>query len=146
MPQAMTMYFDEGARSSARLAAVQALYQMETSGAGVESVIAEFIEHRLDGADGGHFADILRGVVERQRKIDPLIDRHLAKHWTLARLDATARAILRAGVYELIARDDIPAAAAIDEYVELARAFFDDGDEPRFINAVLDAAAREARR
>lgn len=144
---AMKIDFGHQARSAARLAAVQALYQMEASGAGVEGVIAEFIEHRLDadGADAEHFADVLRGVVERQRKIDPLIERHLAKNWTLGRLDATARAILRAGVYELIARDDVPTAAAIDEYVELAKAFFDDGDERRFINGVLDAAAREAR-
>ncbi len=141
-------------RNAARVAAVQALYQMETSGVGVEAVIAEFATHRfgvvVDGieypdADVEHFADILRGVVERQRRIDPVIERHLAKSWTLGRLDATARAILRAGVYELTMRADIPAAAAIDEYVEVADDFFGDGDEKRFVNAVLDAAAREAR-
>lgn len=140
-------------RSAARLAAVQALYQMEQSGAGVESVIAEFVEHRLgrsiEGgelhqADAAFFADIARGVVEAQRRIDPLIERHLARTWTLSRIDATARAILRAGVYELVRRADVPPRAAIDEYVEIAKAFFD-GEEPRFVNGVLDAVARDAR-
>jgi N utilization substance protein B len=136
-------------RSTARLAAVQALYQMEQSGAGVERVIAEFIDHRLghpiEGADlheadAAFFADVVRGVVDAQRRID----RHLAQNWTLGRLDATARAILRAGAYELIRRADVPASAAIVEYVEIAKAFFE-GEEPRFVNAVLDALAREAR-
>lgn len=141
-------------RSAARLAAVQALYQMEHSGAGVEGVIKEFVDHRLgraiDGdelheADSELFSDIARGVVETQRRIDPVIERNLADNWTLARIDATARAILRAGVYELMRRGDIPERAVIDEYVEIAKAFFD-GEEPRFVNAVLDAVARDARR
>ena len=140
-------------RSAARLAAVQALYQMEQSGAGVESVIEEFLEHRLSPVpetgglhrpDAGFFADIARGVVEGQRRIDRAIEANLARNWTLGRIDATARAILRAGVYELMRRDDVPAPAAIDEYVEIAKAFFD-GEEPRFVNAVLDAVARSAR-
>ncbi len=142
------------ARSAARLAAIQALYQMETAGVGVESTIQEFIAHRLgneiDGvnfheADAEFFADILRGAIEAQSRIDPYIERQLAKNWTLARLDATARAILRAGLFELIQRPDVPFCVVIDEYVEIANDFFD-GDEPRFINAVLDAAAREARK
>lgn len=140
-------------RSAARLAAVQALYQMEQSGAGVEGVIAEFLEHRLgrpiEGdeiheADPEFFADIARGVVDAQRRIDPVIERHLARNWTLSRIDATARAILRAGVYELVRRPDVPPRATIDEYVEVAKAFFD-GEEPRFVNGVLDAVARDAR-
>lgn len=140
-------------RSQARLAAVQALYQMEASGAGAESVILEFRAHRLgaeiDGAslreaDPEFFADIARGAVEAQRRIDPFIARCLAKGWTLARLDATARAILRAAFYELMKRPDIPCRAVIDEYVSIANGFFD-GAEPKFINAVLDRAAREAR-
>lgn len=144
---------DNPAKSAARMAAVQALYQMEQSGAGVEAVIAEFTEHRqdgdvegasLEGADAEFFSDLARGVVEAQRRIDPFIERHLAKNWTLGRLEATQRAILRAGVYELVARRDVPVRVAIDEYVEVAKAFFD-GEEARFINAVLDAAAREAR-
>lgn len=141
-------------RSLARLAAVQALYQMEATGAGVETVIAEFGEHRLGGeldgvaihdADADYFADIVRGVVETQRRIDPFIERQLAEKWTLARLDATARAILRAALYELTKRPDTPFRVVIDEYVEIANAFFE-GPEPQFINAVLDAAARETRR
>jgi N utilization substance protein B len=142
------------ARTAARLGAVQALYQMETAGTGVETVIREFNAHRLGGdiegvsihdADAEFFADIARGVIEMQRKIDPVIERRLAANWKLQRIDATARAILRAGVYELSRRADIPYRVVIDEYVELANAFFD-GDEPRFINAVLDAVAREARK
>ena len=103
----------------------------------------------LDGvsvheADDAFFEDIVRGVTNEQRRIDPQIERHLADKWTLARLDATARAILRSAVFELLERDDIPFPVVIDEYVELANAFFD-GEEPRFINAVLDAAAHEMR-
>ncbi|MFQ5562467.1 MAG: transcription antitermination factor NusB [Parvularculaceae bacterium] len=145
---------DSQTRSAARLAAVQALYQMETAGAGVESTIAEYAEHRLgreiEGlrfheADAGFFAELLRGAVEMQAKIDPFIERQLAANWTLSRLDAIARAIVRAGLYELTRRPDIPFRVVIDEYVEIANDFFD-GDEPRFINAVLDAAARETRK
>jgi N utilization substance protein B len=140
-------------RSAARLAAVQALYQMETGGTGVDGVIAEFIAHRLGGeiddeplheADAEFFADIVRGVVEGQRRIDPIIERRLARNWTLGRIDSIARAILRAGVFELMRRADVPPRATIDEYVEIGKAFFD-GEEARFINAVLDAVATEAR-
>ncbi|MEQ8934588.1 MAG: transcription antitermination factor NusB [Amphiplicatus sp.] len=145
---------DIRARSLARLAAVQALYQMEATGMGVESVILEFNTHRLGGdldgvaihdADADYFAEIARGVVASQRRIDPFIERQLAEKWTLSRLDATARAILRAGLYELTARPDTPFRVVIDEYIEIANAFFD-GPEPQFINAVLDASARETRR
>ncbi|MBT8473176.1 MAG: transcription antitermination factor NusB [Marinicaulis sp.] len=141
------------ARSAARLAAVQALYQMETAGAGVDATITEFEDFRLGGeiegdqlhrADKVFFADILRGAVETQRRIDPYIERQLAAGWKLSRIDATARAILRAGLYELIRRADVPYKVVIDEYINIANAFFD-GDEPKFINGVLDAAAREAR-
>jgi len=141
------------ARAAARLAAVQALYQMEASGQGVEATIREFQAFRLGGeiegvrlhaADGKFFANILRGAVEMQDQLDPYIARQLAAGWTLARLDATARAILRAGLFELLRRRDVPAKAVINEYVEVANAFFD-GEEPKFINAVLDAAARETR-
>lgn len=142
------------ARSAARLAVVQALYQMETAGTGVEAVISEFIAHRLgrdiEGApiypaDADFFTEVMRGIVANQRRIDPYIERRLAEKWTLSRLDATARAILRAGLFELMMRSDVPVRVVIDEYVEIANAFFDDGEEPKFINAVLDAAAPEAR-
>lgn len=141
------------ARTNARLAAVQALYQMEASGAGVESVILEFRTHRLGGdidgnllhdADEEFFSDLLRGVIRLQSKIDPLINKRLARGWTLARLDSTARAILRSAAFEFVNRADIPAGAVINEYIEIAKAFFGD-DDPRFINAILDGMARDLR-
>ncbi|MAW80558.1 MAG: transcription antitermination factor NusB [Parvularcula sp.] len=145
----------EGAptRSAARLAAVQALYQMEAGGQGVEATIREFQDFRLGGeiegeklhaADAAFFADILRGAVDTQDRLDPYLQRQLAAGWRLSRLDSTVRAILRAGLYELIRRPDVPYKVVINEYLDIARAFFD-RDEPGFINAVLDAAAKEAR-
>lgn len=144
------------ARSVARLAAVQALYQMEVSSAGAESVIREFAEHRFDrdaedgeaplaSADEAFFADLVRGVVQHQKTVDAAIARKLAANWRLDRLDATARAILRAGAYELMHRRDVPTEVVIDEYVELAKSFFE-GPEPGFVNGALDAVAQDARR
>ena len=147
------------ARSVARLAAVQALYQMEVSNAGAEAVIREFTEHRFDRdadpdpdgpetplatADEGFFADLVRGVVERQKDVDAAIAKRLASGWRLDRLDATARAILRAGAYELAHRSDVPTEVVIDEYVELAKSFFE-GPEPGFVNGALDAVAQDVR-
>jgi N utilization substance protein B len=138
-------------RSVARLAAVQALYQMEVSGAGVEAVVREFSDHRfgvdmegsrLAEADEAFFGEIVRGVVSDQMAIDQAIAHHLAKGWRLERIDATLRAILRAGAYELLQRPDVPREVAIDEYVELAKSFFE-GPEPGFVNAALDAIARD---
>ncbi len=143
------------AKTMARLGAVQALYQMEHSGQGVDAVVREFVAFRLGGeiegsllreADTDFFADIVQGVVETQRGIDPFIQKHLSENWTLKRLDATARAILRAGIFELIRRPDVPWRVVVDEYVEIANSFFEQGEtEPRFINGVLDASAREIR-
>lgn len=141
------------ARSVARLAAVQALYQMEVSNAGVEHVIREFIEHRFDrdvdgvklaAADEGFFAALVRGVVAEQTGVDAAIARRLADGWRLERLDATVRAILRAGVFELANRPDVPTEVAIDEYVEVAKSFFE-GTEPGFVNGALDGVARDVR-
>jgi N utilization substance protein B len=146
------------ARSVARLAAVQALYQMELGGAGVEAVVREFADHRfgsdLEGepqgearmaeADEAFFAELVRGVVADQAAIDRAIVRRLAQGWKLDRLDATVRAILRAGAYELAHRSDVPSEVAIDEYVELAKAFFDP-TEAGFVNAALDAIAGDVR-
>ncbi len=141
------------ARSAARLAAVQALYQMETRGQGVDAVIKEFLDHRLGGelegerlheADATFFADILRGTVESQSSIDGYLERSLAEGWSLKRIDAIARAILRAGLFELVRRVDVPFRVIIDEYLDVANAFFE-GEEPKFINGVLDRAARDAR-
>jgi len=140
-------------RSVARLAAVQALYQMEAGGAGVEAVIREFSEHRFDrdiegltmsGADEAFFADLVRGVVEAQAQIDKAIVRRLAEGWRLERLDATVRAILRSGAFELAHRPDVPLEVVIDEYVELAKSFFE-GPEPGFVNGALDAVAQDVR-
>jgi N utilization substance protein B len=142
------------ARSVARLAAVQALYQMEVSNAGAEAVIREFGEHRFDrdvedmslaGADEAFFADLVRGVVAKQREVDAAIARRLAQNWRLERIDATVRAILRAGAYELAHRPDVPTEVAIDEYVELTKSFFE-GPEPGFVNGALDGVAKDVRR
>jgi N utilization substance protein B len=141
------------ARSVARLAAVQALYQMEVSGVGAEAVVREFHDHRFDRdledarlaeADEDFFADLVRGVVADQAEIDRTIARRLAEGWRLERIDATVRAILRVGAFELIKRTDTPAEVAIDEYVEIAKSFFD-GPEPGFVNAALDRIAHDAR-
>lgn len=141
------------ARTVARLAAVQALYQMELGGEGVETVIKEFSDHRFEAdveggmlaeADETYFADIVRGVVGEQAVVDVAITRRLAEGWKLARLDSTLRALLRAGAWELTSRPDTPREVVIDEYVELAKAFFDERDA-RFVNAALDGVARDVR-
>lgn len=141
------------ARSVARLAAVQALYQMEVSGAGVEAVIREFSDHRFDRdlddapmaeADEVFFADLVRGAVHAQSDVDRAVTERLASGWRLERIDATARAILRAGAYELIHRPDTPTEVVIDEYVDIAKSFFE-GAEPGFVNGALDAIARHVR-
>lgn len=141
------------ARSVARLAAVQALYQMEVSGVGSEAVVREFVDHRFDGdmegerlapADEAYFADIVRGAVAEQVTIDHAIVRRLAKGWRLERLDATLRAILRSGAFELMRRPEAPTEVVIDEYVEIAKSFFE-GPEPGFVNAALDGIAQDER-
>ena len=141
-------------RGAARLAAVQALYQMDVSGGGVLETAAEYETFRLgkeiDGAqyreaDAAWFRSILSGVVGRQKQLDPAIRNALTDDWPLSRLDSTLRAILRAGVFELTTIKDLPPAVVISEYVEVASAFFPEGREPRFVNAVLDHMAREAR-
>lgn len=144
------------ARSVARLAAVQALYQMEASGVGVETVIREFTDHRFDRdidreiegeqlaqADEDYFAEIVRGALSRQVEIDQAIARKLATGWKLERIDATLRAIFRAGGYELLSQS-APTEVVIDEYVEITKSFFE-GPEPGFVNAALDAMARDER-
>jgi len=140
-------------RRAARLAAVQALYQMEISGRGAADVIAEFRDHRFghegEGsdfveADEAFFEALVAGVVNRQATVDLAINALLADGWRLERLDATVRAILRAGGYELFEKTDVPARVVIDEYVDVAHAFFE-GSEPKFVNAALDKCARQAR-
>ena len=140
-------------RSVARLAAVQALYQMEAGGAGVDAVVREFLDHRFGGdiegesladADEAFFGELVRGVVADQAAVDRAIAKRLATGWRLDRIDATLRAILRSGAYELTRRPDVPTEVAIDEYVEIAKSFFE-GPEPGFVNGALDAIARDPR-
>jgi N utilization substance protein B len=141
------------ARSQARLAAVQALYQMDLAETDLAAVIEEFKAHRLGTdlengtaaeADPEHFAAVLKGVVRRQREIDPMIDQQLAQGWRLTRIDSIVRAILRAAVFELMELGDIPVRVVISEYIEVAHAFFE-ADEPKVVNGVLDALARKLR-
>jgi N utilization substance protein B len=144
---------DRRARTVARLAAVQALYQMEVAGVGVEAVIREFTDHRfgrelgdatLADADEAFFAEVVRGVIAEQGAIDAAVARRLAQGWRLERVDATVRAILRAAGFELSRRHDVPAEVVIDEYVEIAKSFFE-GTEPGFVNGALDGLARDVR-
>ena len=141
------------ARSAARLAAVQALYQMDMTAIDMRDVIAEFEAHRLgqevEGsqyceAEAAFFRAIVEGVVHEQRRLDPLIDRHLAQGWRLNRVDSILRAILRAGAFEMLKRPDVPARVVITEYVDLAHAFFE-GEEPKVVNGILDRLGREER-
>jgi N utilization substance protein B len=140
-------------RSAARLAATQALYQIEMSESDAEEVLTEFIDHRLGGdpevglgmvCDENFFKDIVRGVLHHQTDIDSKLSASLASGWTLRRVDSILRALMRAAAYELMGREDVPVKVVIDEYVELAKDFFD-GEEPAFVNAVLDRLAREGR-
>lgn len=142
------------ARSAARLGAVQALYQQQMERTPLPRLLDEFHQHRLGrviedeeyaDADIAFFDDIVRGVDARREEIDTLLTGRLASGWTLARLDKTMLQILRAGTYELIARNDVPKAASISEYVDVAKAFFDDR-EAKFVNGILDAVAKEAGR
>lgn len=141
------------ARSAARLAAVQALYQQQMEGTPLARLLNEFHQHRLGmeiddaqyaDAEVDFFDDLVAGVDARRAEIDELLVGKLAEGWTLARLDKTMLQILRSGTYELIARADVPVATAIDEYVDVAKAFFDDR-EAKFVNGILDAIARGAR-
>lgn len=140
-------------RGVARLAAVQALYQMEIGGAELADVVTEFETFRLgqelDGeeyreADPIFFRDIVSGVVTEQRQIDPRVHQALVEDWPLKRIDTTLREILRAGSWELLKRKDIPAKVVITEYVDVAKAFFVE-EEPKIVNGVLDKIARQLR-
>ncbi|WP_421851788.1 transcription antitermination factor NusB [Oricola sp.] len=141
-------------RGAARLAAVQALYQMDVAGSGVLETAAEYETYRLgkeiDGeqyreADAAWFRSVLSGVVGQQKRLDPIVRDALTDDWPLSRLDSTLRAILRAGAYELTRAGDLPPAVVISEYVDIARAFYEDGEEPRLVNAVLDRVAKTIR-
>ncbi len=140
-------------RAAARLAAVQALYEMEMSGKGVHEAMAEFEAHwigrEIDGvafkpADAPFFRDLVSGVVQEQRLVDQKVDAALSKGWPLVRIEAVLRAILRCGAYELVRRSDVPVKVVITEYLDVAHAFYA-GDEPGMVNGVLDAVARDVR-
>ena len=141
------------ARSAARLAAVQALYQQEMEGTRLPLLLNEFHQHRLGAtiediayadAEAGFFDDLVRGVDARRAEIDATVAARLAEGWSLDRLDRPMRQILRCGAYELIARIDVPAATVISEYVDVADAFYDKR-EKGFVNGLLDAVAKAVR-
>ena len=141
-------------RSAARLAAVQALYQMDIAQTDVGDLIAEYEAYRLNGdlledeklhkADASFFRSIVEGVVREQLMLDPRIHKQLREGWGLDKVDSIIRAILRAGTFELYFRNDVPPAVVVNEYMDIAKAFFAQ-DDTRIINAVLDALARDAR-
>lgn len=142
-----------GAKSAARLAAVQALYQMDVGGTSLDDVLTEFEDWRLgkelDGvryreASAALFERLVRGVVAEQKKLDPQIHIALVAGWPLTRLDVTLRAILRAATWELLSNSDVPARVVISEYLDVAKAFFE-GEEPKMVNGVLDNLARQLR-
>ena len=141
-------------RSVARMSAVQALYEMDMTQKGVHDVLAEFrafwIGREIDDdlemkeAETNFFGQIVEGVIKDQVLIDRTIDQALSKGWPLVRIELVLRAIMRAGVFELLLRKDIPPRVSISEYVDVTRAFYNE-DEPGMVNAVLDHIARETR-
>ena len=140
-------------RGAARLAAVQALYQMDLAGTGLTEILAQFERHwigrEVEGAqylpaEAAFFRDIVSGVVREQLKLDPLIDAALAERWPLKRIETILRAVLRAGAYELEHRKDVPARVVVAEYADVAAAFVE-RDETGMVNAVLDQLARKLR-
>jgi transcription antitermination protein NusB len=140
-------------RSAARLAAVQALYQLDMEKSGIAKLLAEFHAHRLGaeiddvqyaGAEVDFFDDLVSGVDARRAEIDAMIESKLGDQWKISRLDKTMLQILRAGTYELIARPDVPKASVIGEYIDVAHAFFDEKDA-KFANGLLDAVAKDVR-
>ena len=137
-------------RGAARLGAVQALYQMDIGEISLEKTLVNFPEFLLgkevEGeqylpADEDFFRQIVKGVVQSQLDIDPMIDANLPTDWPVTRIDALLRAILRASVFELLKRPDIPAGVVISEYLDITRAFYD-GEVPGLVNGVLDAVAK----
>ncbi len=141
------------ARSAARLAAVQALYQQHMEQTKLAKLLDEFHQHRLGreieddqyaDADVDFFDDVVSGVDARRDEIDEKLTEKLSESWTIARLDKTMLQILRAGSYELMARNDVKVGVVINEYVDVAKAFFDD-KEAKFVNGVLDAVAKSVR-
>ncbi|MGV8952748.1 MAG: transcription antitermination factor NusB [Cypionkella sp.] len=140
-------------KSASRLYAVQALFQMEASGQTVEAVVREFETHRFGAiyegdemaeGDSVHFRAVIDKAVNFQALIDQMTDRALVAKWPIDRIDPVLRALFRAAGAELVEMVT-PPKVAITEYVDVAKAFFPDGKEPKFVNAVLDHMAREAK-
>ena len=140
-------------RSAARLAAVQALYQMDMEKIGLARLLDEFHLHRLGEdiedaqiahAEVSFFDDVVSGVNSRREEIDGVIESKLGAQWKIGRLDKTMLQILRAGTYEILARADVPTGSVINEYMDVAHAFFDAKDA-KFVNGLLDAVAKEKR-
>ena len=140
-------------RSAARLAAVQALYQQDMEGTPTPRLMKEFHDHRIGAtiedvtyadAELSFFDDVVSGAEARRAEIDEKIAARLAEGWSLERLDKPMKAILRAGTYELLARNDVPTATVIDEYLDVADAFYDKR-EKGFVNGLLDAIAKDVR-
>lgn len=140
-------------RSTARLAAVQALYEMDVGGKGLNDIFAEFstfwIAQTVEGvaydkADEVLFRDVVQGVVDRQVAIDRMTDTALSEKWPLRRVESVMRAVFRAAGYELVARSDVPARVVVKEYVDVAAAFLAK-EETNMVNAVLDSVARQQR-
>lgn len=140
-------------KSASRLYAVQALFQMEHSSQTIDAVRAEFEDHRFGAVYEGEemiegdvdvFRGLLEGAVNAQAQIDQMADRAIVETWKIDRIDPTLRALFRAAGAELVAKQT-PPKVVIVEFVDVAKAFFPDGKEPKFVNAVLDHMAREAR-
>jgi transcription antitermination protein NusB len=140
-------------RQAARLAAVQALYQWQEGAHGPGEIIEQFLSVRTGetgegsmrrDADRPLFKDVVEGTVAHKDELEQTVSAALVQEWTWARVDRLVRAILLAGAYELVHRSDVPPKVAINEYVEIAHAFYDQG-EPSFVNSVLDRVARQAR-
>jgi N utilization substance protein B len=138
-------------RGAARLAAVQALYQMDVGRQTLEDTLSQFNVHMLgrevEGeqylpADADFFRQIVTGVIKSQLDIDPIIDKALSNDWPVGRIDATLRAILRGAAFELLRRKDIPQGVVISEYVDIAKAFYED-DAPKLVHGVLDTIAKQ---
>ena len=143
-------------RTGARVAAIQALFQADQTGESFETVIDQFVRHRI-GPDAGDFEDgripladvplftgLVRGTAKQLESLDEIVSGHLAKDWTVARLDPVLRSLLRAAAYEFSSGTQPPARVVINEYMDIAHGFFG-GDEPRFANGVLDAMGRSLR-
>ena len=140
-------------RGAARLAAVQALYQMDLASTPLHEILAQFESHwigrEVEGetylpAEAAHFRDVVGGVVAEQRRLDPMIDAALVQGWPLKRIETVVRAILRAGAFELDRKPEVPARVVVSEYVDVAHAFLDE-KETGMVNAVLDQLARQLR-